>query len=49
MQWEYYGVEVNGRPLENEQMNEYGIQGWELVSVTYDGIRLIYYFKRKTT
>ncbi len=38
--WEYEVVETWGTPLAAEQLNEYGAQGWELVTAIPDYLTL---------
>ncbi len=44
--WEYQTtVSVSG--LNQQRLNEYGANGWELVCVVGSSITFIYYFKRR--
>jgi hypothetical protein len=46
--WEYHEItrESEGAALPIEELNSLGADGWELVAVVPEGVRLHYYFKR---
>jgi hypothetical protein len=40
MVWEYEVVETWGTPLDSQKLNEYGAQGWELITALPDYLTL---------
>jgi len=35
--WEYHYLSANNRPIMVQALDELGKQGWELISLNYDG------------
>jgi hypothetical protein len=46
MQWEYFIEQKDYDDCTERELDELGVEGWELVTILVLGARLNYYFKR---
>ena len=46
VQWEYLTVEIVLSHVNGRTLNDFGLEGWELVDVVHYGTSTLHYFKR---